>query len=46
MKIFLSLDTQRKDISVVSDQVVTPTNALELAKCLVKIIYNTSLIEA
>jgi dTDP-4-dehydrorhamnose reductase len=38
MKKILSLDTQRKDVSVVLDQIGTPTNAADLAQVLLQII--------
>lgn len=41
----LRLASERESISVVNDQIGTPTNAVDLAECLVKIICHNELVE-
>ena len=43
MKTMLRLSSERTSLSVVYDQIGTPTNAIDLAECLVKIIRHTEL---
>ena len=43
MKTMLRLASERDSLSIVNDQIGTPTNAIDLAECLIKIIFSSSL---
>lgn len=45
MKTMLRLASERDSLSIVNDQIGTPTNAVDLAECLIKIICHTELVE-